>query len=237
MTASTCPADSIGSRTAGLMLLCFTLRELDPVLPGYRRPQPDRQIAFGDAEVLAFEVRQRPDAAALAGDDGVGRLVEQHEDRLHRRGRLVVARTDQRVDVDEGEIARCRRATRAIASDDPPATLVVTARPSALNRPLTLAITKGAAAASIGRSSENWIATGCRGSFGAAAWARLARDHTVPPRPISEARMVRRVSGPVCAHELLPEERDNLPRRLCLFHDTATCQLGAFSGAIVPHLT
>ncbi len=30
MTASTWPADSIGSRTAGLMLFCFTLESLMP---------------------------------------------------------------------------------------------------------------------------------------------------------------------------------------------------------------
>ena len=30
MTASTCPADSIGSRTAALMLLCLTLEILMP---------------------------------------------------------------------------------------------------------------------------------------------------------------------------------------------------------------
>ena len=30
MTASTCPADSIGSRTAGLMLFCFTCESLIP---------------------------------------------------------------------------------------------------------------------------------------------------------------------------------------------------------------
>jgi hypothetical protein len=58
-------------------------------------------------------------------------------------------------------------ATRAIASDDPLAMLVVTASASALNRPPALAITNGAAAASIGRSSENWIASGGRGSSAA----------------------------------------------------------------------
>src|SRR2546430_3489287 len=46
-------------------------------------------------------------------------------------------------------------ATRAIASCDPLAMLVVTASASAPNRPPAVAITNGAAAASIGRSNEN----------------------------------------------------------------------------------
>src|SRR5690349_2797358 len=58
-------------------------------------------------------------------------------------------------------------ATRAIASCDPLAMLVVTASASALNRPPDEAITNGAAAASIGRSSENWIARGGRDSSAA----------------------------------------------------------------------
>ena len=96
------------------MLLCLTLASLDAVLLGHRRPQPDRKIALGDAEVLAFHVRQRLDAAALAGDDGVGRLVEQHEHRLDRRHALLVlvAKAHQRVDVDQREIAGAGRDAR-----------------------------------------------------------------------------------------------------------------------------
>ena len=61
-------------------------------------------------------------------------------------------------------------ATRAMASGDPLAILVVTVSPSALNRPPVAAITKGASVASIGRSSENWIAIGGRGSSAARLW-------------------------------------------------------------------
>ena len=46
--------------------------------------------------------------------------------------------------------------TRAIASCELAVAPMVTARPSLPNRPLTCAITKGAATASIGRSSVNW---------------------------------------------------------------------------------
>src|ERR1700686_667671 len=77
-------------------------------------------------------------------------------------------------------------ATRAIASGHPLAILVVTARPSELNKPLTDAITKGAALASIGRSRENWIAIGGRTSPA----ARLTK-HAKPGRPISKAKKQR----------------------------------------------
>ena len=90
---------------------------LDAVLFGHRRPQPDRQVAFGDAEILAFDVGQRADAAALAGDDGIGRLVEQHEHRLDPGAALLVlvAKPHQRVDVDQREIAgACRDARNRI---------------------------------------------------------------------------------------------------------------------------
>ena len=53
-------------------------------------------------------------------------------------------------------------ATRAIASGDPLAISVVTARPSWPNRPSDAATMKGAAPASIGRSRVNWIAIGGR---------------------------------------------------------------------------
>ena len=44
-------------------------------------------------------------APALAGDDGVGRLVEQHEERLDRRRVRLVAEADQFVEVDQRELA------------------------------------------------------------------------------------------------------------------------------------
>jgi hypothetical protein len=81
-------------------------------------------------------------------------------------------------------------ATRAMASGDPLAILVVTARASALNSPPAAAITNGAAAASIGRSSENWIASGGRGSSAANTW--LAPKPAIPHRPASEARSERK---------------------------------------------
>src|SRR5207244_12365883 len=77
-------------------------------------------------------------------------------------------------------------ATRAIASGDPLAMLVVTASPSALNRPPALAITNGAAAASIGRSSENWIWDGARGS--SAARTLLAIKPAIAHSPAREAK-------------------------------------------------
>src|SRR5258705_9038798 len=78
-------------------------------------------------------------------------------------------------------------ATRAIASSDPLAMLVVTARPSELNRPLTPAIRRGAARASTGRSGVNWIAIGCGRSSAAAA----TPAHATAPSPISKARIQR----------------------------------------------
>src|SRR4029453_1570628 len=78
-------------------------------------------------------------------------------------------------------------ATRAIASRDPLAILVVTARPSELNTPRTEASTKGAAPASIGGSKENWTAIGGRTS--AAARLSIEPRHAKQNRPISEARM------------------------------------------------
>jgi hypothetical protein len=83
-------------------------------------------------------------------------------------------------------------ATRAIASDDPLAILVVTASASALNRPFAEAITNGAAAASIGRSSENWIASGGRGSSAArtlpAITTLLAIKHAIANSPARDVR-------------------------------------------------
>jgi hypothetical protein len=64
-----------------------------------------------------IDVRQRADAAALAGDDGIGRLVEQHEHRVDPGAALLVlvAKPHQRVDVDEGEIAAtCRDARNRV---------------------------------------------------------------------------------------------------------------------------
>src|SRR6185295_17809579 len=81
-------------------------------------------------------------------------------------------------------------ATRAIASDDPLAMLVVTASASALNRPPAEAITNGAAAASIGRSSENWIASGGRGS--SAARTLLAIKPAIAHSPARGARTLER---------------------------------------------
>src|ERR1700736_671548 len=82
-------------------------------------------------------------------------------------------------------------ATRAIASGDPLAILVLTARPSELNRPRADATTKGAALASIGRSKENWIAIGGRTSF--AAWPSSAPRHANPSRPVSKPKKRRNV--------------------------------------------
>jgi len=73
-----------------------------------RRPEPDREVAFRDAEGLAFDIGERADAAVLAGDDGVGRLVEQHEYRFHRRRTRMIAKADQYVDIDQRQIAGAR---------------------------------------------------------------------------------------------------------------------------------
>ena len=87
---------------------------LDAVLVRHRRPQPDRQVAVGDAESFALDVSQRADAAAPAGDDGIGRLVGQHEHRLDLGAALLVlvAKPHQRVDVDQRKIAGARRDAR-----------------------------------------------------------------------------------------------------------------------------
>src|SRR5439155_17860272 len=77
-------------------------------------------------------------------------------------------------------------ATRAIASDDPLAMLIVTASPSAPNRPPAAAITNGAAAASIGRSSENWIWSGALGS--SAARTLLAMKPAIAHSTAREAK-------------------------------------------------
>jgi hypothetical protein len=108
------------------------------------------------------------DAAALAGDDGVGRLVEQHEHRLDRRPPcLSLSRNRISALMSTSAKSLVPAATRAIASGDPLAMLVVTASPSALNRPPAGRHHERRAAASIGRSSENWIASGGRGSSAA----------------------------------------------------------------------
>ena len=65
----------------------------------------DRKVAFGDTERFAFDVGERVDASALAGNDGIGRFVEQHEHRLDRGRTRFVAKADQRVDVGQREIA------------------------------------------------------------------------------------------------------------------------------------
>src|ERR1700752_3873801 len=57
-------------------------------------------------------------------------------------------------------------------------------RPSALKRPLVCAITKGAATASIGRSSVNWIAT---------VSAARAAGHAPPLQAAKRARITRSV--------------------------------------------
>ena len=80
-------------------------RDLDAVLPSQCRPQPNRQIAFGDAEGFALEIGEHVDAPAPARNDGVGRLVEQHEHRLDRRRIGFAAKADQFVDVGQREIA------------------------------------------------------------------------------------------------------------------------------------
>ena len=114
MTASIWPADSIGSRTAALMLLCLTLASLMPfcfATAGHSRI--DRSPS-ATPSVLPSISDSALDAAALAGDDGVGRLVEQHEHRLDRRHALLVlvAKAHQRVDVDQREIAGAGRDAR-----------------------------------------------------------------------------------------------------------------------------
>jgi len=85
----------------GADLVQLHARSLDAVLLASAGPQPDRKVFFGDADGLAFDVRQHVNAAALAGNDGVGRLVEQHEHRLDRRRIRLVAEADQFVDVDQ----------------------------------------------------------------------------------------------------------------------------------------
>jgi hypothetical protein len=72
---------------------------------------------------------------------------------------------------------------------DPLALLIVTARPSALNKPRANATMKGAAPASIGRSRENRTAIGCRAS--SAARLGPAPKQTTAIRPVSEARKQR----------------------------------------------
>ena len=81
-------------------------------------------------------------------------------------------------------------ATRAIASGDPLAILVLTASPSEPNKPLLAASTNGAALASIGRSRENWIATGGRVSPGA-RHSPAPNPSEKTSRPSSERRKQR----------------------------------------------
>ena len=89
------------------MLLCLTLAILMPFCFATAGHSRIERSPSATPRVLAFDIRQRADAPALAGDDGVGRLVEQHEHRLDRRDALLVlvAKTHQRVDVDQREIA------------------------------------------------------------------------------------------------------------------------------------
>jgi len=78
---------------------------LDSVLPRQRRPQPDRKVAVGDAERLPSTSEERVDGPAFTGNDGIGRLIEQHKHRLDGWCARRVAPADQFVDVDQREIA------------------------------------------------------------------------------------------------------------------------------------
>ena len=84
------------------------------------------------------------DAAALAGDDRVRRLVEQYEHRLERRRAGFVAKAVSSLMSTRAK-SLSPAATRAIASGDPLAILVATASPSEPNKPRLEASTKGAA--------------------------------------------------------------------------------------------
>ena len=95
------------------MLLCFTLLSLMPFcLATAGHSRIDRSPSATPRVLPSMSVSAL-DAAALAGDDGVGRLVEQHEHRLDLRAALLVlvAKAHQRVDVDQRKIAgACRDA-------------------------------------------------------------------------------------------------------------------------------
>src|SRR5262249_20199484 len=56
-----------------------------------------------------FEILGRGDAAALARDDRERRVAVDHEDRLERRLRVLIAELDQRVDVGECHVVGARR--------------------------------------------------------------------------------------------------------------------------------
>ena len=128
----------------------------------------ERQVALGDADRLALEVGKRADAAALARDDGIGRLVEQHEHRLDRRRVGLVAEADQFVDVDERELARAGgdardRLGRAVGEIGPHREPFGGEQAAVLD-----ATMKGAMLASSGRSKVSWTASGGLASLGAA---------------------------------------------------------------------
>src|SRR4029077_421716 len=92
--------------------------------------QEDRRLRGGAvrrrrAELFAFEIFRRSDAAALAPDDRERRLVVDHEYGLDRRARVGVAELDQRIDVAEAHVVgaggdaidRLKRAGRGIDRD------------------------------------------------------------------------------------------------------------------------
>ena len=56
------------------------------------------------AELLALELLGLGDAAALARHDRVRRLVVDHEYRLDRCRRMLVAILDERIDIGEGHV-------------------------------------------------------------------------------------------------------------------------------------
>ena len=104
LTASTCPADSIGSRTAAPIFSSLSLLASKPMrreIAGHIRIA---EVALGDAERLALQIGHAVDAAAAPRDDRVAVVVVQDEHRLQRCG-AVVAVADQVVEVDQRDVA------------------------------------------------------------------------------------------------------------------------------------
>ena len=91
------------------MLSTVTLDGIDIVELGEQRPLRKSRAGGRCAELLALELFRLADAAAPARQDRIRRPVVDHEHRLDRRCRVLVAIADERVDVGKCDLVACRR--------------------------------------------------------------------------------------------------------------------------------
>ena len=90
----------------------FSMRDLRYVYVvefGEQRPLGKGCTGRRRAQFLVLELLGLGDAAALARHDGVRRLVVDHEYGFDRGGRILVAISDERVDIGKGHVVAAVR--------------------------------------------------------------------------------------------------------------------------------